>query len=155
MLILLFVIGLVLVFIGLIIGKKSRDEFEQPLPWVNIVLGVVIDLACIILLIEGAVTLSQGRIIDNKIVMYQEENERIETTVTTTVEKYLEHEYQIFDSLQGEDIQTLLVVYPEINSNELVKRQVEIFVENNNKIKELKEQKLNIEVWKFWVYFGG
>lgn len=155
MLTLLFVIGLVLVFIGLIIGKKSRDEFEQPLPWVNIVLGGVIAFVCIILLIEGGVTLSQGRVIDNKIAMYQEENTRIETTVTTTVEKYLEHEYQIFDSLQGEDIQTLLVVYPEINSNELVKRQVEIFVENNNKIKELKEQKLNIEVWKFWVYFGG
>ncbi len=155
MLILLFVIGLVLIVIGFIIGKKSRDEFEQALPWVNIVLGGVIALACIILFIEGGVNLSQSRVIDNKIAMYQEENARIETTVTTTVEKYLEHEYQIFDSLQGEDIQTLLVVYPEINSHELVKRQVEIFIENNNKIKELKEQKLNIEVWKFWVYFGG
>lgn len=150
MLTLLFIILLATGIIFSVLGNVQNEEgwfYGSIAPYfVSIILLVAIVL--------GTIDLSQGRVIDNKIAMYQEENTRIETTVTTTVEKYLEHEYQIFDSLQGEDIQTLLVVYPEINSNELVKRQVEIFVENNNKIKELKEQKLNIEVWKFWVYFG-
>lgn len=150
MLTLLFIILLATGITFSVLGNIQREEswfFSSIAPY-------AVSITAFIAIIVGAVDLSQGRIIDNKIAMYQEENARIETTVTTTVEKYLEHEYQIFDSLQGEDIQTLLVVYPEINSNELVKRQVEIFVENNNKIKELKEQKLNIEVWKFWVYFG-
>lgn len=150
MLILLFIIFLATGITFSVLGNVQDEEswfFCSIAPY-------VVSITAFIAIIVGAADLSQGRVIDNKIAMYQEENARIETTVTTTVEKYLEHEYQIFDSLQGEDIQTLLVVYPEINSNELVKRQVEIFVENNNKIKELKEQKLNIEVWKFWVYFG-
>lgn len=150
MLILLFVILLTTAIVFTALGV-IRDEEGW---FYGSVAPYFISIILLIAIVLGAVDLSQGRVIDNKISMYQEENTRIETTVTTTVEKYLEHEYQIFDSLQGEDIQTLLVVYPEINSNELVKRQVEIFVENNNKIKELKEQKLNIEVWKFWVYFS-
>ena len=118
------------------------------------VFGMVSGLITIFPFIIGLIYVVQAPIIDQKIEMYIEENASIELSVTTTVEKYLEHEFQIFDSLKGEDIQTLLVVYPEINSNELVKKQIEIFVDNNNKIKELKEDKLNIEVWKWWVYFG-
>ena len=130
------------------------DDYETGVSVAGFVTGIPITIATIIALIVGGTFISEQRVIDRKIEMYIEENTIIETNVTTTVEKYLEHEFNIFDSLQGEDIQTLLVVYPEINSNELVKKQVEIFVENNNKIKELKEDKLNIEVWKWWVYFG-
>lgn len=139
---------------GTLVYRLTRNGDDNPYSYIGMMLGGLGTLAVIIVFIVGIIFLSQGRIIDRQIEMYAEENINIETNVTTTVEKYLEHEFNIFDSLQGEDIQTLLVVYPEINSNELVKKQVEIFVENNNKIKELKEDKLNIEVWKWWVYFG-
>ena len=86
--------------------------------------------------------------------MYEEENIKIEASVTQAVEKYLEHEQNIFDDLQGADISTLLVVYPEINGNDLVKKQIEIYVSNNDKVRKLKNDKLNIDVWRFWVYFG-
>lgn len=111
-------------------------------------------LALLIAIICGTVELSTQHRIDEKITMLTEENTTIETKITATVEKYLEHEYQIFDSLQGEDIQTLLVVYPEINSNELVKQQIEVFIQNNNTIKELKNEKIGLSVWKFLLYFG-
>lgn len=140
--------------VGAIIYGYNINDYENGFSVAGFFIGGLITIATVIVLIIGSTFISEQRIIDRKIEMYIEENTTIETNVTTTVEKYLEHEFNIFDSLQGEDIQTLLVVYPEINSNELVKKQVEIFVENNNKIKELKEDKLNIEVWKWWVYFG-
>lgn len=154
MLIVFLLVGLGLFVSGLLVLLFTNYGDENPYSYIGILFGGIATLAVIIIMIVGGVIISESRIIDTKIAMYVEENTNIETNVTTTVEKYLEHEYNIFNNLQGEDIQTLLVVYPEINSNELVKRQVEIFVENNNKIKELKEQKLNIEVWKWWVYFG-
>ena len=154
MLIILLLLGIVLIVSGVLIFNFSELEYDNGFGWVCSVVGVIWCACVFVFFITGICRLAESRIIDTKIAMYFEENTNIETNVTTTVEKYLEHEYNIFNNLQGEDIQTLLVVYPEINSNELVKRQVEIFVENNNKIKELKEQKLNIEVWKWWVYFG-
>ncbi len=154
MLIIFLLVFLGLFVSGLMVYNLTSCGDDNPYSCIGMFIGGLGAVACVIVMIVGGVTISKNKIIDAKITMYNEENTRIETMVTTTVEKYLEHEFNVFDSLQGEDIQTLLVVYPEINSNELVKKQVEIFVENNNKIKELKEQKLNIEVWRFWVYFG-
>ena len=154
MLIIFLLIGLILFITGILVYKLTTYGDENPYSYWGIIVGGLITFVSLIVLIVGAVLISKNKIIDKKITIFTEENQRIETMVTTSVEKYLEHEFNVFDSLQGEDIQTLLVVYPEINSNELVKRQVEIFVENNNKIKELKTEKLNIQVWKFWVYFG-
>lgn len=154
MLIIFLLVGIGLLVSGILVYKLTCYGDDNPYSYIGIIGGIFIVLPSIITMIIGAVSISNNRTIDEKIAMYTEENQRIETMVTTSVEKYLEHEFNIFDNLQGEDIQTLLVVYPEINSNELVKRQVEIFVENNNKIKELKTEKLNIKVWRFWVYFG-
>lgn len=140
--------------VGAIIYGYNINNYENGFSAVGFFIGGLITATSVIVIIIGIVFMSEQRVIDRKIEMYIEENTTIEANVTATVEKYLEHEFNIFDSLQGEDIQTLLVVYPEINSNELVKKQVEIFVENNNKIKELKENELDIEVWKWWVYFG-
>lgn len=93
--------------------------------------------------------------IDNKIAMYEEENTSIETSVVVAVEKYLEHEQVIFDDIKGENLQTLLVVYPEIKADQLITKQIELFIDNNTKIKELKEEKISLGVLRFLVYFGG
>lgn len=154
MLIVLFIVFVGMFVSGLLVYKLTDNGDENLYSYIGMLLGGLVTLGVFVTFLVGAVTLSESKIIDSKIQMYTEENANIETSITITVEKYLEHELNIFDSLQGEDIQTLLVVYPEINSNELVKRQIEVFIDNNNKIKELKEQKLTIEVWKFWVYFG-
>lgn len=154
MLIIFLLVSIGLFVSGILVYNLTGYGDENPYSYIGIVGGIIAIISVLIPIIMGLVSISESKIIDEKIEMYTEENQRIETMVTTSVEKYLEHEFNIFDSLQGQDIQTLLVVYPEINSNELVKTQVEIFVENNNKIKELKTQKLDIEVWRFWVYFG-
>ena len=154
MLLVLLIVAIGTTICGAIWNHKNVYYETSSLPSFVLVFGMSLGIILIFPFLIGLISVVKAPIIDQKIEMYIEENASIELSVTTTVEKYLEHEFQIFDSLQGEDIQTLLVVYPEINSNELVKKQIEIFVDNNNKIKELKEDKLNIEVWKWWVYFG-
>lgn len=131
-----------------------EDDYSVTGWALGIFLSGLVAVGLIITLIVGATKLATQGKIDEQIAMLTEENVNIETKVTNTVEKYLEHEFNIFDSLQGEDIQTLLVVYPEINSNELVKQEMQVFIENNTKIKELKAQKINLRTWKFLIYFG-
>ena len=154
MLIVFLLLGIAFFVSGLLILLKTQYGDENPYSYIGMVIGGLIVLGSFITMIVGGVIISKERVIHQQIAMYEEENTKIESSVTQTVERYLEHELNIFENLQGENIQTLLVVYPEINGNELVKKQIEIYVNNNDKVRTLKEQKLNIEVWKFWVYFG-
>ena len=154
MLILFFIVGIGLFVSAILVYTKTHRGYENPYSYIGIVLGTLIMLASFVTIIVGSVYISKSRTINDKIAMYEEENTRIESSVTQAVEKYLEHEQNIFDDLQGADISTLLVVYPEINGNDLVKKQIEIYVSNNDKVRKLKNDKLNIDVWRFWVYFG-
>lgn len=154
MLIVLFLLVAGLTAGGICVYTFTQWGDDNPFSYIMIILGAMGLIAVVSAGVTGVYEISQEDVIDAKIEMYVEENTNIEQSVTESVEQYLEHEFAIFDSLQGEDIQTLLVVYPQINSNELVKKQIEIFTNNNIKIKELKEQKLNIDIWRFWLYFG-
>lgn len=42
-----------------------------------------------------------------------------------------------------ESLITLVQLYPDLKSNDLVKKQMDIYVNNNKKIKKLKTKKLN------------
>lgn len=93
--------------------------------------------------------------IDKKIAMYQEENTLIEEKVKNTVMAYMDYEQETYDNLvKNADLQTLLITYPELNSNELVKAQIDTYVQNNNKLKELKEKQIDKSTMDWWLYFG-
>lgn len=156
MLSLIGIIVLAFLIVCIVFCSISYNNGDECFGWgAGIGFSAVIFVCVGIALIFGAEALVTSKTIDAKIEMYTEENAKIELIVTETVEKYLEHEYKIYESLQGEDIQTLLVVYPEINSNELVKHQIEMFIENNNNIKKLRNEKINLATWKFLMYFGS
>jgi hypothetical protein len=93
--------------------------------------------------------------IDDKLAMYREENANIEAKVKATVQAYMNYEKDTYKNLIGTaDLTTLLVKYPELNSNELVKAEIDTYVANNNKIKELKEAEIDKKVLAWWLYFG-
>ena len=90
--------------------------------------------------------------------MYQEENSNIETTIAETVKDYMKYEENIVDkssnSIKNINIVLLTQLYPELKSSELVNKQIEVYVNNNEMIKQLKEEKIYIDIYKWWVYFG-
>ena len=93
--------------------------------------------------------------IDKKIAMYEEENTKIEEKVKNTVRVYMNYEKDTYKELIEEtDLTTLLVAYPDLNSNELVKSEVALYVENNRQIKEFKELQITRSTMRWWLYFG-
>lgn len=93
--------------------------------------------------------------VDAKIEMYQEENQIIETKVKETVRAYMNYEQETYQSLLGNaDLTTLMVKYPELNSNELVKMEIDTYKDNSSKIKELKEKRINKRMLGFWLFFN-
>ena len=114
--------------------------------------GVVISLIGTIYFISSVVNLS---VVDNKISMYQEENQIIENQIAEAVKQYQEYENEVFTEIAPESYITLVSIYPELKADELVKKQIDVYLENNKKIKELKENKINGDISRWWLYFGG
>lgn len=101
------------------------------------------------------VLVSNGRTIDEKITMYQEENNKIEKQLDTLVSNYMNYESNTYEKFKSESSVTLVSMYPELKSDKLVEEQISVYEENNKKIRELKEDKINLKVKKWWLYFGG
>ena len=114
--------------------------------------GLVISLLATIKL---GVNVSELSVIDSKITMYQEENTKIEQQIANVVAQYQQYETKTFTTIAPENSMTLITLYPELKSDKLVQKQINIYVDNNKKIKILKEKQINGKVLKWWLYFGG
>ena len=50
---------------------------------------------------------------------------------------------------------TMVSLYPELKSDSLVQAQIEVYAENNKIIKDLRDQQIKGNVYRWWLYFGG
>ena len=148
MLIVLFGIGIVLLIIGAFL------EFYEGAGYSVIVVASLILAISIIASIYSIVSLVETKVVDEQIAMYTEENAKIEEQIDTVVKEYMEYEGETFTELKGDSSITLVSLYPDLKSDELVKTQIATYQANNQKIKELKETKINAKVYKWWLYFG-
>ena len=116
--------------------------------------GLFISVVALIGIIINSGILINGRTLDDKIAMYEQENAAIEQSVDVLVKDYYRHESDTYSSLTPENAVLFASAYPELQSNELATKQLEIYVENNNNIKELKKDQINLSRNRFWLYFG-
>lgn len=151
MLIVFCIILIALIAIGLII-----NEFvDTP---VGSFLSLIFSVSLVICIIVGICMMddiAEGKVIDEKIAVYEQENEKIETAIDVLVKEYMTQEEKIMiKTANKESLITLVQLYPDLKSNDLVKKQMDIYVNNNKKIKKLKTKKLNISKTKWWLYLG-
>lgn len=146
MLTLIFIISIITI---LILYNASDNDI------CTIIMFVIGFISFIIFTALVVVICSYPYNIDKKIAMYQEENTLIEEKVKNTVMAYMDYEQETYDNLvKSADLETLLITYPELNSNELVKSQIDTYVQNNNKLKELKEKQIDKSTMAWLLYFG-
>ena len=150
MLIVLFVLVVILI----VFGWWLMGECLEGLGFAFIAMGFIGTLAVVCGFVAVSVCLSETKVVSEKIKMYTEENTKIEEQIDTVVKEYMEYEGDTFSELKGDSSITLVSLYPELKSDELVKTQIATYQENNKKIKELKEKKINAKIYKWWLYFG-
>ena len=143
--VLLFVAGVVLTMVF------DLEDVGIPVSVISF-FGAGIALVATIFL---GISVSKLNVIDDKIAMYQEENTKIEQQIATAVQSYQDYETDIFTECAPESSMTLVALYPELQADTLVQKQIEVYIENNEEIKKLKEQKINGDVKRWWLYFGG
>lgn len=152
MLVLLLVIGIVVLIVGKVLYEKTQT-FEDFGEW-TMVAGTVISILSLFFIVGVLVDMSFSLKVDDKIQMYQEENEKIESQIGQLVASYMEYESDTYKNFKSEDAITLVSMYPELKSDSLVNTQIEIYTENNKKIKELKEELIDLSAKKWILYFG-
>lgn len=143
MIILLIIISIIVFVLAAIFDNDDISYFSI---WCFAVLFVIA--------IFLGVSVSNGRIMDEKITMYQEENTKIEKQLDTLISNYMNYESNTYEKFKLESSITLVSMYPELKSDKLVEEQISVYEENNKKIRELKEDKVNLKVKKWWLYFG-
>jgi p-aminobenzoyl-glutamate transporter AbgT len=116
--------------------------------------AIGLGIADFIVIITIIAYYSTGIVANPKIEMYQEENQKIEEQIDTLVKQYMEYEGKTLTEFKSESSITLVSLYPELKSDDLVSKQIEVYIENNNKIKQLKEDKINMKIGKWLLYFG-
>lgn len=149
MIIVILVLGILMAIWGI------KLELDKPIVGVAFqIIGAVVSLASIIVvvLLFGCVVDRIG--IDKKIAMYEEENVGIEQQIVDVVKQYQEYETGIFKDVAPEGAMALVALYPELKSDTLVQSQIEVYVENNKAIKELKSMTINASFYRWWLYFG-
>lgn len=163
MLIILFVVFLIMIIIGAKLYKIGDENLSEGLVFfscLGTIFGCICEFVTVIAIIINCVNISQLKVSDKKIAMYEEENNNIQNSISEIVENYKNYEKNTYSEslknidINNKDIVVLTQLYPDLKSNEMVNTQIQIYQENNKKIKELKENKLNYEVSKWWLYFG-
>ena len=147
---LFFVICLVAMVILIVVAIRKESE---GLRYVAIGVGVVA-------LFFGSYALgllnnvcTSGHIIAEKIKMYEEMNEEIESSIETAVRTYMNYEKSTFVELTGnEDMISLVSLFPELKSDTLVQQQINVYIANNDQIKQLREQQIDLSKDRWFLY---
>lgn len=162
MIFLLLAIGLIILGLGLFsfykisnAGYNKWYSGEEWIYWVLNSVGTAISVISFIAAIWVGITLSGRMTIDEKIELYRTENTVIEEQMETVIQNYQEFESGTLKEFNNESATILVSLYPELKSNELVAKQLEVYVNNNAKIKELECERLSYKPLAWWLYFGS
>lgn len=143
MITLLLIIFLVLMFIAI-----ANDEIE-----IAVVPGIIFVVLLIGDLVIGTCLIGT-RIIPEKIELYEAQNAEIEAEISALVEQYMQYESDTYGELKGESAVSLVSLYPELKADALVTSQCELYISNNEAIRDMKEKLINASTYRWLLYFG-
>jgi hypothetical protein len=161
MLILLLLISIAILVIGTIrylkVGKLANDVFWDDFRPGQLlqILGVILIIVTLIATITVSIFVINGNIIQDRISLYETENAKIDSQICEIVEGYKTYEKETFENISNKSANVLVELYPDLKSNELVQKQMEIYMSNKNKVVSLQEDLINQKPLRWWLYFGG
>jgi hypothetical protein len=161
MILALLVISLALLICGYVEFKKHHKDgksLEDSFPGgVRIIVSGILSVGCIIAILVLSNNLYSARFVAaREAVVYSDQNKKIESQIALAVESYMSFEKGTYIELKpGSDILLTLSAYPDLKSNELVSKQVDVYIKNNATISSLRIEQVNASLYAFWLYFGS
>ena len=141
---------IICIVIGVIINKNRYGDGD-----IFYLIGIPSCVIAVIATIILGICVTSAWVIDEKINLYETENNKIDNQLCEIVENYKGYEKDTFESLKNKNADTLISLYPELKTDTLVKEQIKIYTNNRKKIIKLKQGKIDIKPLRWWLYFGG
>lgn len=156
MIILLFIISITMLIIFIIFNKKGNEAGKDTAGcFTSLILFSFTTITCLFATLGFTASVVKSKYTVEMITMYEQQNNQIEEQIDTVVKQYQEYESDTYAMTSSESSITLVSLYPDLKSDELVKKQIKVYQDNNKKITELKEKQINAKASKWWLYFGG
>lgn len=153
MILVILAVAIIVLIIGALLYESSFDT--ETVGTVLMSIGGIVGAAALIITVVLICVDGSNYGIDQKIELYESENQQIEEDIAVLVNEYMRHEENIFVECAPDSSISLIALYPELKSNLLVEKQIEIYVSNTEEIKYLKSQRISASIIKWWLYFGG
>lgn len=152
MILAILAVSIIALFIGIYLSSNLRlFDLSNYLCGIGLAFAVISVIAGVIV----GVDVTKASVLDERIAMYADENERIEQQVAEVVRQYQQYEADIFTEVNPENAITLVALYPDLKSDSLVQSQIELYTENNKAIRSLKDRDIKANTLRWWLYFGG
>lgn len=151
MLLLIFALSLI-VLVGELILERNHKQTENS-ECIGVIAGFIL-ITVVVISNFVFYNYSKSFIVDERIEMYQTQNTKIERDISDIVESYKDYESSTFVKCKSNPT-LALSMYPELKSNTLVTKEIDVYVKNNNKIKSLQDQKIKYGLCAWWLYFGN
>ena len=131
--------------------NKSSEEYGWIQATIGAITGFIVVVSIFIGLFQWSDILSEASI-KNNIALYEEENKKIESSISTLVREY-EKDKGNMSAKKDESTIMEVVLYPDLASNELVQKQIQIYNRNNEAMNEMKEKVNDIQRKKKFIFF--
>ena len=156
MLTLLFIIALAFMIVFIVLGNNTQKHDDIGFFVGALLTGFIAFGLLISVVYQSYQVFCRANTIQTQIEMYEEENSKIEEKINTVVQDYLEHEKETYKDIKPENVIAALSMFPELNSSELVKKEIEIYQSNEIKLIELKEEQITgIPMARYLLNFGN
>ena len=149
----MIIILIILTILAIIVGIITLDDYDMT-SFISFTGAVILGVVDVIIIIGIIIYYTNGITAKPKIKMYEEENTKIEEKINTLVLNYMEYEGKTLKEFKTDNSLLLVNLYPDLKSDKLVEEQIKIYNENNKKIKELKEDEIDLKIGKWLLYFG-
>lgn len=92
---------------------------------------------------------------DKQILVLEERNELVIKQIEPLVDKYLDYEGETYKDLKlNANVIVSMANYPQLKGDEFVQSQIQIILNNQKEITNLKLEKAKLNAYKFWIFVG-
>ena len=124
MIILLFIISITMLIISIIFNKKGNEARKDTAGWfTSLIISSFATVICLMVTLGFTASVVKSKYIVEKITMYEQQNKQIEEQIDTVVKQYQEYESDTYIKTSSESSITLVSLYPDLKSDELVKNR--------------------------------
>ena len=145
----------VLCILAVIVANISNVYEHEMINFLSLLGAVAIGVTEVTIIAVIIAFMTNGITASEKIKMYQTENKKIENQIGELVKGYMDYESKTYKNFKNESSITMVNLYPDLKSNELVQKQMNIYLTNNDKIKELNEKEIDTKIGKWLLYFDN